>query len=1008
MSFPASVPDWNNLKVLHRNTLTPRAHFHLYEDEKKALTFDRTQSQYKSLNGLWKFHHDTSPFEAPEWKTANPSAWDDIKVPGMWQLQGYGKPQYTNVNYPIPVDPPNVPYLNETGSYWRQFHLPTEWQNQQIRLRFEGVDSAFHLWINGHEVGYSQGSRNPSEFDITPFLVAGANSIAVRVYKYCDGTYIESQDQWWLSGIFRDVYLIPFLASSIIDYKLETILDDGYKNGLLKIELKTQGEAGEVHVKLLAPGGETIKEEIGNSKEPISFSLEPHLWSAEDPYLYKVLISFGKRVISQRVGFRRIESSGCTFLVNGKPIIFYGVNRHEHHPLFGRSVPYEAMRADLVLMKQHNINAIRTSHQPNDPQFYDVCDELGFYLIGEADLECHGFDPPERGKITDPTLEGLELQEVVFKAAAKWTTDNPEWRDAYVDRATQLVERFKNHTSIILWSLGNEAFYGRNCASMYEWIKAADPTRLVHYEGDREGESTDLYSVMYPTIDQMIKFINDKPDRPLVLCEYAHAMGNSPGSFKEYINAFRTEERLQGGFVWEWCNHGLLTEKDGKSFYAYGGDFGDEPNDADFVMDGLVFSDHSPTPALSDYKEAIAPITVSLVDGKINVRNHYDFVDLSRLSCYWEILQDDVSSTPTEVDLPLIPAGETRIVDIPIGKINASSEAWLNLAFRLKDDTRWAKKGHLITLAQIQLSGLEKLHLAASPPPTALTCKQVQTLLVIESADEGTKFSFDLVRGALTWESDGHPIFQQSPELSINRALTQNDLGFGGDGNEWNKFELHRVQTYVRSVTWKHQGDVVVITAGVRVAPPILEWAVDASLTYTIHGWGVDIRSTGSFSGNHPKYLPRLGLKMSLANSFDSCTWFGRGQGESYKDKNDGNKIGRYTSSIDGLFTNYEYPQENGNRMDTRWVKLQSKTTGVLEAAMESPFSFSAGHYSLRTLDEAKHPYELQREEEVFLNLDYDHHGIGSGSCGPPPLPQYRLEAKPFDFTTSLRHTKKA
>ncbi|KAH6661704.1 glycosyl hydrolases family 2, TIM barrel domain-containing protein [Halenospora varia] len=665
------------------------------------------------------------------------------------------------------------------------------------------------------------------------------------------------------------------------------------------------------------------------------------------------------------------------------------------------------MRADLVLMKQHNINSIRTSHQPNDPHFYDVCDELGLYVIAEADLECHGFDPPERAKIHDSTLEGLDLQAVVFKAAATWTTDNPEWRDAYVDRAIQLVERYKNHTSIILWSLGNEAFYGCNFVEMYEWVKAADPTRLVHYEGDREGVSTDLYSVMYPSIEEMLQFIAERPDRPLILCEYAHAMGNGPGGMKEYINAFREEDLLQGGFIWEWCNHGLLTEKDRNSFYAYGGDFGDEPNDADFVMDGLVFSDHSPTPALSDYKEVIAPVTVSVVEGRINIRNHYDFVDLSHLSCHWSILQDDVSSTPVEIDLPLIPAGQTRVVDVPLESVNASNERWLNLDFRFKSDTAWARKGHRVTLTQIHLSKPDKMPVVTQPRSVGLTCKEIQTQLMIIGSDElDTEFSFDMVRGDLTWKTHGRTIIRKGPELSIYRAVTQNDIGFGGDAKDWDKFYLKMLQTHVRSVTWQRQEDAIIIIAGVRIAPPILEWAVEASLTYTIHSFGIDIRATGAFSGNHPKTLPRLGLTMSIADSFDSCTWFGRGPGESYKDKKEGNKIGRYTSPVTHLFTNYEYPQENGNRMDTRWVKLQSEVAGVLEATMGSPFNFTVRHYPVRALDEAKHPYELHPIQDTILHLDYDHNGLGSGSCGPGPRPEYRLIAGSFDFTTSLRLTK--
>ncbi|KIM93160.1 hypothetical protein OIDMADRAFT_138408 [Oidiodendron maius Zn] len=1010
MSFPAIQPDWNNLRVLHRNTLPPRSHFHLYTDEQKALTFDRTQSEYKSLNGQWKFRYDLSPYEAPSWNDVDPSSWADIRVPGMWQLQGYGKPHYTNVDYPFPVDPPNVPSMNETGSYWRQFDVPSKWQGQQIRIRFEGVDSSFHLWINGENVGYSQGSRNPSEFDITPFVNVGVdavNTIAVRVYKFCDGSYIEDQDQWWLSGIFRDVYLVPFLQNSIVDYSVVTELDDTYQSANLKVTVEIQGQHGCLHVKLLGQKGEYIKEGEGNSTDIISLPVKPHLWSAEEPYLYNLVIWFGKRVISQHVGFRRTEQRGSNFLVNGEPIILYGVNRHEHHHLYGRAVPYESMRADLILMKQHNINAIRTSHQPNDPRFYDVCDELGFYIIAEADLECHGFDPPERAKLAEEgtSLTGLKLQEVVFKRAAKWTTDNPEWRDAYLDRAIQLVQRFKNHPSIIFWSLGNEAFYGQNFAAMYHWIKKADPTRLVHYEGDREGVTTDMYSVMYPEIEDMLKWISEKPDRPLILCEYGHAMGNGPGGIKEYVAAFREKDLLQGGFIWEWCNHGLLTEMGGTSFYAYGGDFGDQPNDADFVMDGLVFSDHSPTPGLTDYKKAIEPVTVDYVDGQINIRNHHAFLSLDHLACYWSVTEEDgnASASPVEIALPSIPAGESRSLGIQFSRRYSSNEAWLKVEFRLKHDTAWASKGYEVAWADIRLSTNDKRRLPAQPQAVGLRMKEQQGRLIIVHPETNAEFSFDLARGKLSWASARGTVWEKGPELAVYRALTQNDRGFGGDAQIWNRYRIHMMQTHVRKVNWEaHEGAVVVIVE-IRLAPPVLEWSVNATMTYTIYGTGMEIHTKGSFSGNHPETVPRIGLTTYLADGFESCTWFGRGPGESYKDKKESSKFGLYTSSVDNLFTDYEYPQENGSRADTRWVELQSKAIGVsLRATMESPFHFTARHYDTEALDQAKHPHDLHKLKQTVLHLDYDNHGIGTGSCGPCPRPEYRLYAREFEFRTSL------
>jgi beta-galactosidase len=454
----------------------------------------------------WKFHYDHSPFAAPDWATAEVADWDDIEVPGMWQLQGYGHPHYTNIMWPFPVAPPNISYENPTGSYWREFDVPEDWDGQQIRLRYEGVDSAFHVWVNGEEVGYSQGARNPSEFDITPYLSAAGekNTLATRVYQWSDGSYLEDQDQWWLSGVFRDVYLLSFPESTIVDFQVVPEVSDDFSTGGLNVNVTIQGEAGDMAIKVLSPGGETLDEWTGSSSDTYHLDIEGdnfHLWSAETPTLYTVLITFGGRTVSQKVGLRRIEVSGSNFHVNGQPIILHGVNRHEHNRLSGRTVPYESMRADLIYMKKSNINSIRTSHQPPHPAFFDVADELGFYVIAEADLECHGF-----GIIGD---------------AEKWTSDNEDWQDAYVDRAVQLVHRFKNHACVIIWSLGNECFYGQNHAAMSEWIRKTDPTRLIHYEPDQQAQVTDMYSKMYTSPADILSHLGSNTDKPLILCEFA-------------------------------------------------------------------------------------------------------------------------------------------------------------------------------------------------------------------------------------------------------------------------------------------------------------------------------------------------------------------------------------------------------------------------------------------------------------------------------------------------------
>ncbi|KAJ5151059.1 Glycoside hydrolase family 2 N-terminal [Penicillium canariense] len=1028
MSFPKTVADWNNLKIIHKNTLPPRAHFYSYSSEEKALTFDRDKSEYLSLNGTWKFRHDASPYEAPDWLSVDPLSWDDIKVPGMWQLQGYSHPTYTNVNYPFHVNPPEVPLLNETGSYWRRFETPPSWNGQQIRIRFEGVDSAFHLWVNEEEVGYSQGSRNPSEFVITPFLhpAGSVNTIAVRVYEFCDGSYIERQDQWLLSGIFREVGLLAFPPHSVVDFNAVATLSKDLSLGELLTSVTTQGESGFVNIKLYKPDGTLLNEAVFPSTKSKSIQVsgdDLKLWSAEDPALYTVLISFDGRTIPQRIGFRRIEQKDSNFLVNGKPIIFYGMNRHEHHHLYGRAVPYENMRADLLLMKKHNINALRCCHQPNDPRLYEVCDELGLYVIAEADLEAHGFDPVERSNIPNQHLMSeQEIQEMSYQMAAKWTSDNPEWKDAYLDRAVQLVQRFKNFPCIIFWSLGNEAFYGQNHVSMYKWIKEADPTRLVHYEGDRDAISADIYSTMYWSPDALKKHVIEKPDKPLIQCEYGHAMGNGPGGLKEYINAYRNETLLQGGFIWEWCNHGLLKRDGDVSYYAYGGDFGDQPNDADFILDGMVFSDHTPTPGLAEYKKAIEPVTVSLKEGRLEVVNHYDFSTLDHLSVSWHIVRQRGNTKPMPWLLPQIKPGQSMLLDLPEGVSFGSEPCWLTINFCLGESKAWAPQGHEVAWAQIPLFEEQNLTLplASISPSLTLSVREGPGRLYIASNNFASHFTYDVIRGDLSWSTETGKILHSGPQLGIYRALTQNDLGAEGPCVEWKSFRVESTRMRVKSSIWHiNQNGSVSIATKVRVAPTVLEWAIEATLNYTITASSVSLHVKGDFFGTHPKYIPRIGLTVRLPRDYDAATWLGRGPGESYRDTKAAARFGIYTAAVhNGLETPYEWPQENGNRIDTHWVRIHQSAPGTsdyssaganlplpeIEARMDTPFSFSLRKYATAELDRAKHPHDLSElNRETEFNIDLAHHGIGTASCGPGPFKDHRLEAGPFEFTTLFR-----
>ncbi|KAJ6070766.1 beta-galactosidase [Penicillium canescens] len=1048
MALLQSQPDWNNLNVLQRNRLNARAHFYNYEDETTALTFDpRKSTLCHSLNGTWKFRHDLSPVEAPGWDVSDPSAWDDITVPGMWQLQGHGSPQYTNVSYPFSVDPPNVPLENETGSYFRKFTVPRQWTPdiRSVRLRFEGVDSSFHVWINGKDVGYSQGSRNAAEFDITSFLHPGdgsVNTVAVRVYKFCDGTYIEDQDQWWLSGIFRDVYLISFPLGGISDFTVTTSIDDSLSCAGVTAHVDRHGAAESFNLKLLCPDGKLLAQGEGTSEVHVELSgAQLRLWSAEQPILYTILLSCGNQVIPQRIGIRRVEVHDGNILVNKQPVIFYGVNRHEHHPTLGRAVPYEFMRQDLVTMKRHNVNAIRTSHYPNDPRMYEVADELGFYVINEADLECHGFYKPERQKLaaTGSTLGRVDFREKVYDESKQWTSDNPAWEKAYVDRAVQLVERFKNSTCSIVWSLGNEAFYGKNLAAMYHWVKKRDPTRLVHYEADRNAVTADFYSSMYCTLEELRNHVTEKLDRPLILCEYAHAMGNGPGSLKEYIDIFRSEKLLQGGFIWQWANHGLLTKTgDGIPYYGYGGDFGDKLNDADFIMDGLLFSDHTPNPGAAEYKKVCEPVTLEGFNsqtGKISLRSHYFFSDLSHLSCSWSITVADQKPTESRyLALPHVSPGSTEEVKLPTECLsslrgNSSHDQWVNLSFRLKSGTSWAPKDHEVAWAQLPIAASSGLSLDRSwqfvtknGVVDTPVVKAAGGRLIISSPVRNAQVTFDLVRGGFKWTDEAGVAVLHGPELGIYRAMTSNDLGFGGDGAEWLRCMLDWTRSSVINVTCSQDNDAdkntkgdVTVTTEVRVGPPSLSWAVRATLEHVVSASlsVISIRVRGDMehrdiSSPAPGVLPRIGLDLALPKLYNHVEWFGRGPGEGYRDKKEASWVGLHSASVDELHVPYEVPQENGSRGDVRWVQLQNgdgvNGTPILEVRMaQGLFNFTARRHTPQELDRARHPYELRESDELLLHLDAMHHGLGSGSCGPPPFEAHRLYAQPFDFTVALR-----
>ncbi|KAK7427337.1 hypothetical protein QQZ08_006106 [Neonectria magnoliae] len=1010
--YPPTVPDWQNLDVIHRKTLTPRPHFFIFDTASSALTHDSSLARVQCLSGTWKFHFSKTPLEGPDdfYRPGyDTSAFENVSVPGMWQLQGYGKgPHYSNVEYPWAVDPPYVSQQdNECGRYITKFRVSKAFaEDSQLRLRFEGVDSASTLWVNGKEVGYSQGSRNPSEWDITELVeVDTDNTLAVEVYQWCNGSYIEDQDQWWMSGIFRDVYLHSFPKVHPVDFQVETDLDKDYRDATLKIKVKMSADSP-VEIKLLDNGKEiskVSKDFKANKTDVVEIPVKsPSKWTAETPCLYELILDFGS-VIAQRIGFKKTELIDGVFTVNGNPIKLRGANRHEHHPDSGRTVPLEFLKHDLLLMKSHNLNAIRMSHQINDFRLYNSADELGLWILDEADLECHGFELANGSK-----------------DYASYISDNPDWEASYVDRAVQMVQRDKNHASVFMWSLGNEAFYGRNHQAMYDAIRKIDATRLIHYEGDQEAKTSDVYSRMYPevsTVVDMALSVCEERKKPLVLCEFIHAMGNGPGAIKEYVDVFYKYPRLMGGFIWEWCNHGLRTKtKDGEEFMAYGGDFGDVPNDYNFIMDGCVFSDHSPTPGLIEYAKAIEPVQSVALDGnKVTIINRYDFISLEHLVCSWEIVGDGVKTPGGEVPIPagIKPHSEATLsidsFDTAILK-DLKTEAYLKLSFRLKEATAWAPANHQVAFGEFQLTKPASLSTFLSSEKSASSLKVEQpsrSTLSITSESGSSVWGFDLARGELySWKRADKEQMSQPLTIDFYRALTDNDRHI--HAKDWIAKRIHQMKNYVRQVKWQTTDSGVQVEVKGRVAPPVLLWGVDVTWIFTISGDTMSVKIKGTpYGPNRPEYFPRVGLTLGLTD-VAKVSWFGRGPGESYSDKKLSQTFGNWSSTVDDLFLDYEFPQEGGNRTDTRWVQFDGPKDsqrvlrarfGDLEGA-----SFTAMHYSTNDLDECTHPYELhkRKRKDTVVRLDWMHHGLGTGSCGPPTMPKYALKAEEFEVEVLL------
>jgi beta-galactosidase len=892
-----------------------------------------SDAAHLDLNGTWQF------------RLTGDAGWARIEVPGHWQLSGFGAPAYTNVRYPFPIDPPHVPDDNATVEYRRTFDLPAGWPAGAAVLRFLGVDSAFTAWLNGTELGWATGSRLTTEFDVGSLLRPERNELTVRVHQWSPGSYLEDQDMWWLSGIFRDVTLIARPAGAVDDFFVHADYDHLTGAGTLRVETDVAALLSVPSLGLLdvpAAGPHRLDD------------VKP--WSAEIPHLYDGTLTAGGECIALRMGFRTVEFRDGLLAVNGRRVLFRGVNRHEWNPDRGRAVTAADMLADVRLMKQHNINAVRTSHYPPHPDFLDLCDEFGLYVIGECDLETHGF------------------------AVVDWRgnpSDDPQWRAAYLDRIGRTVERDKNHPSVIMWSLGNESGSGQNLAAMSTWVHQRDPGRPVHYEGDSDSGYVDVYSRMYATHDEVAAIgrreeppTNDpaldahRRGLPFVLCEYAHAMGNGPGGLLEYQQLFETYPRCQGGFVWEWIDHGIRRP----GYFAYGGDFGEVLHDGNFVMDGLLFADRIPSPGLVELKAVIAPVRLAVDDDEVAVRNLQDFADTARLRFTWT---HEVEGIPVEGgDLDVAPVGPHETIRVPRPALApAEAESWLTVRAALAHDTSWAPAGHEIAFAQRQIT----------PPPdrTPAYGRPDPTLF-----DNGmlTRLGTLPVRG---------------PLLDLWRAPTDNDRAVFGPSvaTLWRAIGLDRLTHRVID-----RDDFLLRT---RVAPAATDLGMLASYRWRTDGAALVLTVDVEPDGEWPVPLPRLGTRLALPASIAEVEWFGGGPDEAYPDSTQALRIGRFRRSVEELQTPYAFPQENGNRRLVRWANLSGPDGGVrIEGA--PTFELSVRRWTSEDLDAARHPGDLLPRDELYVNIDVTQNGLGSASCGPGVLPRYELRAAPASWTVRL------
>ncbi|MCB6391078.1 DUF4981 domain-containing protein [Dorea formicigenerans] len=1000
---------YEDLSVLHENTMPARAYYIPASKRMDHLVEHREESdRMQLLNGTWKFQYFNSiydvqePFFEKDYDTEN---FDEIQVPSVWQMAGYDTHQYTNIRYPFPFDPPYVPQDIPCGAYAHTFVYHKDENAPKAFLNFEGVDSCFYVWINGSYVGYSQVSHMTSEFDITDLLQDGENSIAVLVMKWCDGSYLEDQDKFRMSGIFRDVYILKRPEQAISDYHVKTKIEDM----LAKVELDMKFYSpAEVKISIKDKNGAVVA--VGSIAEEGTAVLEianPELWNTENPYLYQLILETENEVIVDHIALRKIEIKDQVIYLNGQKIKFRGVNRHDSDPITGFSISVEQITTDLTLMKQHNFNAIRSSHYPNAPFFYEMCDKYGFMVIDEADIEAHGPFMLYREEDTDYNR---------FKRWNEKIADDPAWEAAIVDRVKLMVERDKNRFCIVMWSMGNESAYGCNFEKALAWTKKFDPDRITQYESARyrnydetyDYSNLDVYSRMYPALSEIQEYLDKDGSKPFLLVEYCHSMGNGPGDFEDYFQMIQDNDKMCGGFVWEWCDHAIAhgTAENGKTIYAYGGDHGEEIHDGNFCMDGLVYPERTVHTGLLEYKNVYRPVRVVSYDkesGELVLHNYMDFDDLKDYAkISYELTQDGLVISKgklAEVSVAPHSEGKTNLkVNVP-----ENGKCYLKLIYHLKKEMPLLEENHILGFDEIEVSQkdakcqLAEKWLEKTATDSELQVNEDDTQIHIK----GREFSYTIDRRtALFTEMKfaGREYLNHPMELNIWRAPTDNDMYIKA---EWKKAHYDKAYTraYTTEVVQGKHG--VKIVSHASVVAETVQKILDVTITWKIDATGkIDADIEATKDGEFPD-LPRFGVRMFLDKKLSDARYFGMGPQESYRDKHQAASHGLYRANVSDLHEDYIRPQENGSHYDCGYVELNNSRYGIA-AFSGSTFSFNASYYTQEELEKKTHNYELTESDSVVLCVDYALNGIGSNSCGPVVLDQYRFNDVLFRFQFTL------